>query len=318
MFGFLIVLALFLLPETKWERAPVVAAVVQAHGQANKEANGQSTETEEHRATGEATVHHPGSLVGKGHPAKWQFMPIQKFSGSRESLMRDIVTPWVLFLFPIMEWSSFVVSWSCSCFLSILLTQSMVFSAPPYHWTVAEVGFTNFAVLVGATLGLATAGPLSDLLSKWSTKRNRNIREPEMRIPAIFPFAGILAIGSSVVAVGYAKSWNWPIIVIVGYGCIGWQVAAIPPLAITYSVDCYKPVSGEFLVSMTVNKNLWGYGVSVFLVPWIEKAGFITPFMVNTGMTIGFTLIPGVLLWFFGKKIRGITKDSYVHRLNNN
>lgn len=305
MLGFLTVLALFWMPETKWNRAPGLATQEELIGQSIEDA---------HYGTREADMP-TGSRVGKGRPARWQFMLIPKFSGSKKSLVHDLVTPWVLFLFPIMEWSSFVVSWSSSCFLSILLTQSMVFSEAPYHWSVAQVGFTNFAVLGGAMLGLATAGPSSDLLSKYSTKRNRNIREPEMRLPAIFPFTGILAIGASVTAVGYANAWYWPIIVIVGYGCIGWQVAAIPPLAITYSVDSFKPVSGEFLVCMTVNKNLWGYGVSVFIVPWIEKAGFITPFMVIMGMTIGFTLVPGVLLWLFGKKVRRLTKDSYVHRL---
>lgn len=88
------------------------------------------------------------------------------------------------------------------------------------------------------------------------------IREPEMRLPVLWPFCIILAIGSTIVSVGYQNHWDWKIILIIGYTCIGWQVASIPPIAITYAIDSYKPVSGEYLVSMTVNKNLWGYGMA--------------------------------------------------------
>lgn len=56
------------------------------------------------------------------------------------------------------------------------------------------------------------------------------------------PYSILLALGTAVVAVGYEKQWDWKIIVILGYGALGWQVAAIPPLAMTYSIDCYSQV----------------------------------------------------------------------------
>lgn len=94
-------------------------------------------------------------------------------------------TPWKLFAFPIVEFAAFVVSWSCSSFLTINLTQSQNFAAPPYNLDSQTVGFMNFAILIGAGIGLATAGPLSDWISARATKNNGGIREPEMRLPAM-------------------------------------------------------------------------------------------------------------------------------------
>lgn len=67
------------------------------------------------------------------------------------------------------------------------------------------------------------------------------------------------------------------VIVIIGYTCAGIQVAALPAIATTYSVDSYKPVAGSLMVAITVNKNVWGYGFSEFITPWILKAGFVPP-----------------------------------------
>lgn len=147
-----------------------------------------------------------------------------------------------------------------SCFLILNLTQSFVFAAPPYNFSAAAVGYTNLAVLGGAILGVFTGGPLGDYLSARATRKNRNIREPEMRLPALWPFCGLLLLGSTIVSVGYQRQWDWKVIVILGYGAIGWQVAALPAISMAYTIDSYKPVAGEYLVAMTVNKNLWGYG----------------------------------------------------------
>lgn len=90
----------------------------------------------------------------------------------------------------------------------------------------------------------------------------------------------------------------------------------------TYAIDSYKPIAGEFLVSATINKvgpsmkyntecqNVWGYGVSKFITSWIEKDGFIAPIMTNNGLTLLWVIGGGVGLYFFGKTVRRWTKNS--------
>jgi hypothetical protein len=77
----------------------------------------------------------------------------------------------------------------------------------------------------------------------------------------MIPYIVIMIFGSIIVAVGYDRSWPWEAVVIIGYACVGMQVAALPAIASTYAIDSFKPVTGSLMVPITVNKNLWGDGV---------------------------------------------------------
>ncbi|KAJ3530057.1 hypothetical protein NM208_g9492 [Fusarium decemcellulare] len=162
---------------------------------------------------------------------------------------------------------------------------SQVFAASPYNMSSQSIGFLNFAILAGALIGLITAGPFSDWVSTRATKRNGGIREPEMRLPAMIPYMILMVFGNVITAIGYEKKWPWPIIAVLGYASTGLQVTALPSIASTYAVDSYRPVSGPLFVAITVNKNLWGYGMGRFLTPWTMKAGFLPAFMVNMALT---------------------------------
>ncbi|KAF1935483.1 MFS transporter-like protein [Clathrospora elynae] len=251
--------------------------------------------------------------LGRGKPAKWQWKIFQSNAHPSHSVLLDLWIPWKLFAFPIVEFAAFVVSWSCSSFLTLNLTQSQVFASPPYNMKPMIVGFTNFAVLVGTIIGLFTAGPLSDWVSARSTKRNNGIREPEMRLPAMIPYVIIMFLGNIIVAVGYERQWPWQAIVIIGYTCTGIQVAALPGIASTYAVDSYKPVTGSLFVAITVNKNVWGYGFGKFITPWSEDKGFIEPIMTNAALILIWCLF-GILFWWKGKTFRRWSRNSSVHR----
>ena len=124
-------------------------------------------------------------FLGRGKPSKAQFRLFTPSPNPMKAILIDLWVPWKLFAFPIVEFAAFVASWSCSSFLTLNLTQTQNFAAPPYLYSSQSIGFMNFAILVGAMIGLATAGPFSDWVSARATKRNRGIREPEMRLPAM-------------------------------------------------------------------------------------------------------------------------------------
>jgi hypothetical protein len=132
------------------------------------------------QATAERDPH-----LGKGTPSKQQWRIFQPNAHPFKAIALDLWIPWKLFAFPIVEFAAFVVSWSCSSFLTINLTQSQNFAAPPYNFNSQSIGFMNFAILIGAFIGLGTAGPLSDWVSARATRKNGGVREPEMRLPAM-------------------------------------------------------------------------------------------------------------------------------------
>ena len=57
--------------------------------------------------------------LGKGRPSKQQFGLFQPNAHPFKSVLLDLWIPWKLFAFPIVEFASFVVSWSASSFLTL-------------------------------------------------------------------------------------------------------------------------------------------------------------------------------------------------------
>lgn len=80
-------------------------------------------------------------------------------------------------------------------------------------------------------------------------------------------------------------------------------------------IDSYKPVAGEFLVSATVNKNLWAYGITKFLNIWTLRIGYVGPIMTNTALCLLWICL-GIPLFFFGKRLRRFTAKNSVHNAN--
>ncbi len=139
-----------------------------------------------------------------GKPNKRQFF-IWTGCDREEPWLQSLVLPLRLFTFPIVQWSSFVFSWVSSCFLVANVTQSQALAGPPWNFTPANVGYTNFAVFGGASISLLTAGPFSDWISSRATERNRGIREPEMRLVTMIPYACCVLVGSLIVSIPISR-----------------------------------------------------------------------------------------------------------------
>ncbi|KAH8810590.1 major facilitator superfamily domain-containing protein [Xylogone sp. PMI_703] len=322
LFATLIVLLVFFFPETKWHRvhsdelgghAGALPAPLSGNGVKEVETSGAKIENSTATNLSSEPV---DEFLRHGYPSRHQLYLWSVSENPVRTLALTFFIPWKLHLYPIVEFASFVVSWSASGFLTLNLTQSQAFAAPPYNWSSQSIGFTNFAVLVGAFIGLLTNGPLSDWISMRSTIKNKGVREPEMRLPAMIPYVLIAILGNFIVAFGYQYSWDWRAIVIVGYTCAGIQVTALPAISSTYAVDSYKPVADSVFVAITVNKNAWGYGFSKFITPWIIKDGYIAPTMLNMCLIVLWCLF-AIPFYFWGKQCRKWTAKANVHNMTN-
>lgn len=239
-----LVYQIFLLPETKWNRGidflaaqPAQAPVQSQDATTDRSSEKPSINMVENGSSPSGTPPSEEEIIVKlsGGPSRTQFLPYNGFDNS-ERILDALWLPFKLFTFPIIQWSSFVFSWAASCFLVANVTQSQAFAGPPWNLSTAAVGYTNFAIFIGASIALLTAGPLSDWVSMRATIRNKGIREPEMRLPAMIPFACATLVGGVVVAVGYQRGWSWEVIVIIGYTLLGLQVASVAAIATTYTV----------------------------------------------------------------------------------
>jgi hypothetical protein len=193
------------------------------------------------------------------------------------------------------------------------LTDSSVLGSAPYNFSSSAVGYSNFGFVVGGIVGLATAGRFSDWIATRATQRNGGVREPEMRLPALIPYTITTIIGITIGGLAYQRLWPWPVTIVVGYGLTGLCVTSVPTIAIAYAIDCYKPVSGEIMIVATIIKNSCGFAMSFWVSPLVARQGMISVAGVQFALTVG-PLILGIPIYFWGKNLRRLTKDSELHR----
>ena len=147
--GLSILLAVFLFPESKWHREhpKEVTRRLSVVGANDEEIHSKGLSVvdandEEIRANSlvqvETAARDPA--LGRGGPSKQQFKLWQVIDHEHFNLLQEILTPWRLLAYPIIQFASFVVSWSASCFLTANLTQAQVFAAPPYLKSSQTIG----------------------------------------------------------------------------------------------------------------------------------------------------------------------------------
>ena len=132
--GLSILLAVFLFPESKWHR--------EHPKEVTHRLSVVGASMEEIKATPLVQVEtaERDPALGQGRPSKQQFKLWQAIDHEHFSFLREILTPWKLLVYPIIQFASFVVSWSASCFLTANLTQDQAFAAPPYLKNSQTIG----------------------------------------------------------------------------------------------------------------------------------------------------------------------------------
>ena len=209
-----LLMMVFMFPETRYNR-PVIETSETASTPggddsilADKETGTTTTKIEagEEKLASRPIRSRRGSIESSlpvGRPSKKQFSLILNphWEGS-QILFRDFIAPIQIFTFPIISWAAFTLGFSANCLLSLNLTQSQLFAEPPYNFNPAQVGFVNFSFAVGAIGALLTAGPVSDWVSMRATRRNKGVREAEMRLIALIPYIAICLIGMVVSSFG--------------------------------------------------------------------------------------------------------------------
>jgi MFS family permease len=163
LLGLSFVMVVFMFPETKYHR-PYLGEDVRDETSSDEKEHPTTVENTETKATDDenviqnvptASAAQPNMAgltleetaardpyLGKGTPGKWQWKIFQPNAHPLKSIFLDLWIPWKLFAFPIVEFASFVVSWSCSSFLTLNLTQSQAFAAPPYNFKAQSIGMS--------------------------------------------------------------------------------------------------------------------------------------------------------------------------------
>lgn len=128
-----------------------------------------------------------------------------------ESLLKIARLPFYIWWFPHVAFSSLQLA-SVQTFYSVLSsTTSMIFSAPPYNFNAAQVGYMSAGLCIGATLRILYGGYFTDWAILRLSRRNKGLFEPEMRLyllplPAITMTIGLIVNGITTDKASYSTS----------------------------------------------------------------------------------------------------------------
>jgi hypothetical protein len=199
---------------------------------------------------------------------KWSYArQMLPWSGylSKQNVLYDMLRPYKLLASPIVLWAGVMwincLSWS----LVFAVTTSQIFSAPPYNFTVTQVGAINMSGFVGSLLGTVLSQWLSDYLATRMARLNNGVYEPEFRLVIMIPYL-ILAI-SGLCAFGASVTFGepWPVPVILGFGvfALGTQLGATG--VVTYINDCYRNKAPEALAGPVALKNIFTFALTFYI-----------------------------------------------------
>ncbi|EEP78771.1 predicted protein [Uncinocarpus reesii 1704] len=305
-FGILLVLQAFTMEESVFRRPPTAAEMSTETVLEDKLQVAEKGRESSLRTTESETPPPPSKTY-------WQRMALHtSSSGDPRPLWLVAISPFFLVTYPAVMWGGIVYGVQIMWLSLITVTQSATFNAPPYNFSMANVGNTNFAAFIGSIIGMLWGGYVSDWCTLRLSRRNRGIMEPEFRlwtmlIPAIINTGGLLMYGLGSL---YGVHWILP----AGFGMvfIAFGIGSGAAIALTYAVDCYPRVASEALVLMLFIRNLIGTGFTFAIEPWLEHNG-----MQNTTIIMAMLCLVTNLSFLFmvwkGKSFREWTAKSAFH-----
>ncbi|KAH8796032.1 major facilitator superfamily domain-containing protein [Hyaloscypha sp. PMI_1271] len=243
----------------------------------------------------------------------WQKMaPIHTQNANPKKWWWLAIFPFRLLTFPAIMWVGIMVGIQIMWLSLLSVTQSELFSVPPYSFGIAVVGDTNIAAFVGGIFGMCWGGPLSDWYILRRSRQNKGIMEPEFRlwlliVPTILNSAGLLMYG-----LGAYNGSSWVISAGVGTAFIGFGIGSGGAICLTYAIDAYPGIAAESMVLILFIRNVIGFAFTFAIQPWIDGlGGQVTTIMLAVLCLVSMTSFLIMVRW--GKNFRRRTAKKYLH-----
>ena len=274
-----------------------------------------------------ATAHTIGSFNYTHHlrsqPPKNFVETLKPWNGRlrKDSWLKAMVRPFILFAYPAVLWSALVYSLSVGWLIVLSESVSVVYrDKETYNFNALQTGLVYISPFVGGILGTAVAGKVSDVIVRFMSRRNDGVYEPEFRLVMAAPVLITTCVG--LMGFGWSAqihdSWIVPTVL---FGVISFGCSLGSTTAITFVVDSYRVYAGEALVTLNFSKStfttlyifrpeltltpdiLHGLVFSLFFTGWLESDGSKMVFNVIGGIQVAF-LLTTIPMYIYGKRAR--------------
>ncbi|KAI9751275.1 MAG: hypothetical protein M4579_006128 [Chaenotheca gracillima] len=301
LFGVLLILEIFLLPETLYPRNHMLSRMPAVR------AGSIATDIEkvgvQKSNAGEVDLKRTKKLF---------FFNFKPVPGMRHPKAWDSFTRFALsFKFIVVVVAVFIYCFAWYWWILSIIT--MIPSAYIQYSPQAQ-GLLFLGLLLGTWFSeILCSGRLSDYIVFKLAKRNNGIRVAEMRLWLAYPAALLSAIGLIIWGISVDKAYHW----IVGQIALFLFAAGIQmgnTVITSYIVDCYPLQSMSVITFYSVFLNLSAFINPFFIAPWETASGFTWTFAAQ-GIITFFASVPVIaLLHKYGPSIRAKNGDpSWVN-----
>lgn len=247
--------------------------------------NDAHSPSSEEKAAAESTVSHAPTTQAP----LFSYATLRVFNGRKTStsFWKLLLRPFPLFFHPSIFWAMLIqgtlIGWTV--LLGIVLAAIMI--GPPLWFNEVQTGYMYGGAVIGAVLGFAVAGVLSDSSARWLTKRNNGIFEPEFRLILVIPqlifgCAGLYGFGITAENTR-TYGWFWPdfFFALVVMGMVLGAVASA-----LYIVDAHREIAVEGFTCLLVFKNIFSFGLTFSGYNWLVKGGIKPVFMAIASVQV--------------------------------
>ncbi|KAF1941881.1 MFS transporter-like protein [Clathrospora elynae] len=239
---------------------------------------------------------------------------LMPFNGrkSDDGYLHLLLRPFPIFFHPGILWSCLIQGTLIGFTVLIGIVLAGIMLGPPLWFGEVQTGYMYTGAFLGALIGFALAGIISDPSASFLTRINNGIYEPEFRMVLVIPQvifggAGLIGFGWTSAEAG-RYGWIWPDFF---FGCtvVGMVCGAVG--SALYVVDAHRDMSVEAFTCLLVFKNVFSFALTFKGFDWIVQAGSIKQVFVAVGCAQIAVCALTIPMYIFGKKNR-----SFFHRHN--
>ncbi|KAL4887310.1 major facilitator superfamily domain-containing protein [Aspergillus karnatakaensis] len=285
LFGALLLLELFFMPETLYPRTLMLTRMPKIPSSSSSDIEQPQSEPK-HTTTGgencEDNIPRTKALP---------FLNVSRIPGLKTPTLYATILHFLsIFTLPVIPLT--VLGYSFLWYWWVLSVITMVPAAYPQYTPLIQ-GLLFLGLFIGTVVSeICCSGRLSDFIVKKLAKRNGGVRVAEMRIWLAFPAIILTAVGLIVFGISIDRSYHW----MVGQVAFFLFAAGIQignTVTSSYIIDSYPLQSTSVIIFYAVFLNLSAFVNPFFITPWQESAGWTWTFTTQALIVV----VPAGLLF---------------------